>query len=83
MTPRDIGKERCGIVSFTLDGMAAGEAKDRLQALGINVSVSSPDSTLLDATARQLPPLLRASAHYYNDAAEVERLLAALKELAG
>ena len=41
------------------------------------------DSTLLDATARKLPPLLRASAHYYNDEAEVERLLAAVRELAG
>ncbi len=45
--------------------------------------MSSPDSTLLDATARNLPPLLRASAHYYNDESEVERPLAAVKEIAG
>src|SRR3546814_8795638 len=41
-------------------------------ARGINVSVSGPSSTLLDATARKLPELVRASVHYYNNEAEID-----------
>ena len=41
----------------------------------MNVSTSSPASTLLDATARSLPTVVRASPHYYNTEAELERLL--------
>jgi selenocysteine lyase/cysteine desulfurase len=44
--------------------------------------VSSPASTLLDATARRLPDVLRASVHYYNTEDEVERYAAAIAELA-
>ena len=39
----------------------------------------SPSSTLLDATARSLPTLVRASPHYYNSEEEIERLLAVLR----
>ena len=46
---------------------------------GINVSTSRPSSTLLDATARRLPPVVRASPHYYNSEEEIERLLAVLR----
>jgi len=41
------------------------------------VTVSTPDSTRLDATARALPPLVRASPHYYNTTDEIDRTLEA------
>ncbi|WP_456428022.1 aminotransferase class V-fold PLP-dependent enzyme [Rhodocaloribacter sp.] len=69
----DLGRIRGGIVTFTADFMEAREIRRRLRERGINVSVSTPSSTLLDAGARRLPDLVRASVHYYNTEEEVER----------
>ncbi|WP_119460391.1 aminotransferase class V-fold PLP-dependent enzyme [Rhodospirillaceae bacterium SYSU D60014] len=78
----DIGERRCGIVSFTVATKTAEEMARLLRARRINVSVSGPGSTLLDATARRLPDLVRASVHYYNSEEEVERFATAVAELA-
>jgi len=78
---RDIGAVQCGIVTFTKEGVAADRIKAALSEKGINVSVSRPSSTLLDATRRGLPPVVRASVHYYNDEAEIERLLQAVSAI--
>ena len=80
---RDLGRRRSGIVSFTVEGTAAGEILRRLRADAINVASSSPSSTLLDAEARGLPDLVRASVHYYNSEAEVARFLRAITTIAG
>ncbi|WP_214324374.1 aminotransferase class V-fold PLP-dependent enzyme [Nonomuraea sediminis] len=77
---RDQGAERCGIVTFTLDGRPADELKARLTARSINVNVSRAPSTLLDMTDRGLGELVRASVHYYNTEEEVARLCAVLGE---
>jgi selenocysteine lyase/cysteine desulfurase len=79
---RDLGRRRSGIVSFTVEGVAADEVERRLRLQAINVATSSPPSTLLDARARALPDLVRASVHYYNSEAEVARFLAAVARLA-
>jgi len=79
---RDIGSVQGGIVTFTLDVVDSMAIKETLSGQGINVSVSHPASTLLDATRRNLPPVVRASVHYYNDAAEVTRLVDAVGEIA-
>lgn len=81
VTVRDLGRVRCGIVTFSADGMEAEAIQQRLRAQGINVSVSAPSSTRLDAEARALPDLVRASVHYYNTAGEVERFAHALRAL--
>ena len=75
---RDIGTVQGGIVTFTLDGVDSMAIKEALWGQGINVSVSHPASTLLDATRRNLPPVVRASVHYYNAETEVERLVEAI-----
>ncbi|MEC7202168.1 MAG: aminotransferase class V-fold PLP-dependent enzyme [Pseudomonadota bacterium] len=75
---RDIGTVQGGIVTFTLDGVDSMAIKEVLKGQGINVSVSHPASTLLDATRRNLPPVVRASVHYYNAETEVERLVEAI-----
>ncbi|MCP4326838.1 MAG: aminotransferase class V-fold PLP-dependent enzyme [Alphaproteobacteria bacterium] len=82
VTVRDIGRRRCGIVSFTVDGIDADEVKARLGAVAINVSVSTPSSTLLDATERGLPDVIRASVHYYNDEDEIDRFADAVTAIA-
>jgi len=78
----DIGKRKCGIVTFSVAGVAAAEVENRLREHGINVSVSSPNSTLLDATRRQLPDLVRSSVHYYNQDSELQALLEQVEAIA-
>ncbi|MEV4573334.1 aminotransferase class V-fold PLP-dependent enzyme [Nonomuraea jabiensis] len=72
---RDQGAERCGIVTFTLDGEPAEQIKERLAGRSINVSVSRAPSTLLDMTDRGLSSVVRASVHYYNTEEETARLI--------
>jgi cysteine desulfurase / selenocysteine lyase len=74
VTVRDEGVERCGIVSFTVDGNDADEIQRRLAKAHINISVSRVSSTRLDMEARGLPDLVRASVHYYNTEEEIECL---------
>lgn len=71
---RDLGPSPSAIVSFTMDGIEAQAVVDAAAAAGIVIGVSNPSSTLLDAEARGLPPLVRASPHCYNTEAEVDRL---------
>ncbi|WP_437927278.1 aminotransferase class V-fold PLP-dependent enzyme [Sorangium sp. So ce291] len=78
VTVRDVGAERCGIVTFTRAGEDAAAVKARLGAQAIHVSVSTAAGTLLDFEARGIPDLVRASVHYYNDESEIDRLVAAL-----
>ncbi len=77
----DLGAERCAIVSFTLDGLEPDHVVGTLRARGINIGASRPASTRLDAEARHLPILLRAAPHYYNDSADLDRLIRALHKL--
>jgi selenocysteine lyase/cysteine desulfurase len=82
VTVTDIGSKRCGIVTFTVGGRAGEEIVAALHQRKINTVTSSPRSTLLDATARRLPPVVRASVHYYNSEDEVARFAGAIAELA-
>ena len=77
----DLGRHRSGIVTFTVDGVAADEVQARLRSQGINVSVSGPSSTRLDAVRRRLPPLVRASVHYVTTDGELDRLAAAVGDM--
>ena len=76
---RDLGAERCGIVTFNVDGHAAGDVSRRLSGEGINTSVSAASSTLLDMQDRNLDALVRASVHYYNTEEEISRFCETLE----
>lgn len=78
----DLGREPCAIVSFTLEGVDSTAVKAALAGHNINVSVSDPPSTLMDARARDLPDLVRASPHYYNTEEEVDRCIDAVSGVA-
>ena len=78
---RDLGTAPCGIVTFSIEGKEAEDIQAQLAAQKINVSVSIPGSTRIDAETRKLPPLVRASLHYYNSEAEVERFCDVLAKL--
>jgi len=79
---RDIGAERCGIVTFTLDGKDPAALKRALAERDMNVTVSTRFSTRFDMEARALDSVVRASVHYYNSEAELERFARAIEELA-
>jgi selenocysteine lyase/cysteine desulfurase len=72
VTVYDTGTTRCGITTFAADQVAADVIQSQLRARDVNVSVSSPPSTLLDASARDLPVLVRASVHYYNTTDDID-----------
>ncbi len=78
---RDLGRTRCGIVSFTVEGKPSPEIQQALHLQKINITTSSPASTRLDMEARRLPTLLRASVHYYNTDDEIERFAQSVEEL--
>ncbi len=78
----DKGLRRCGIVTFTVDGLESGEAKRRLAAQRISTSVSSPSSAQLDLPARGLGDVVRASVHYVNTEEELDRAAEAVASLA-
>ncbi|HEX3179239.1 MAG TPA: aminotransferase class V-fold PLP-dependent enzyme [Methylomirabilota bacterium] len=81
VTVRDQGDVRGGIVSFTVSDVEALRVKAALRAESINVTVSPARGTLLDMRARGLREILRASVHYYNTEAELDRLADALVRL--
>lgn len=74
----DLGQTKGGIVTFSIDGLAADEIKARLAAEQINVTTSSVFSTRYDMSARGLEKIVRASVHYYNTEEEIDRLIDAL-----
>ena len=80
-TVRDVGAERCGIVTFTLAGHEPGAIKQALGAQGINVHVSAAGDSRLEVESREQSGVVRASVHYYNSEEEIERLCAALRTI--
>jgi cysteine desulfurase / selenocysteine lyase len=81
VTVRDIGAERCGIVTFTADGIEARKVRQALAGHSMNVTISTVTSTRFDMEARRLNEIVRASVHYYNDEAEIERFCATLRTI--
>lgn len=73
VTVRDRGTQHAGIVSFTVDGLAPLEIRDRLAAESIIVTVSHASSTLLDMTARDLDSVVRASPHSFVSFEDLDR----------
>lgn len=78
---RDTGKQKCGIVTFTVEGKSANVVKQYLLENRINVSVTTKSSTLIDMEMRNLDEAVRASVHYYNTEEEIEKLIRLLFEL--
>lgn len=79
---RDLGRAPGAIVSFTVKGYEADAIVSSVAAAGITVGASDPASTRIDAELRALPPVVRASPHYYNTEAEIDRLIDHLAGLA-
>jgi cysteine desulfurase/selenocysteine lyase len=77
----DLGRKRCGIVTFTLEGVTARDTSARLRAQGINTSVSTAPFARWDMEPRGLSELVRASPHAYNTEDELDRFVSAVAAL--
>src|SRR5512132_4382739 len=73
---RDLGATKCGIVTFTVDDADHGALRDALTDRGVNVYVSDVSDTRLDLEPRGVERLIRASVHYFNTEAELDRFCA-------
>ena len=71
----DLGHHQNAIVSFNHLGMAAEQFVRNASGAGVTIGLSNPASTLLDARARSLPPVVRASPHYFNTESEIDQLI--------
>jgi len=69
----DIGRVKGGIVTFSHHKKQAQDIKIELDAQRINVQLSFPEWSRLDAETRGLPVMIRASVHYYNTEQEIDR----------
>ena len=75
---RDLGRQQCGIVTFTLDREDPFTLAARLRTEGINISVSTIDFARFDLGGRGLDAVARASVHYYNTEEELDRFVEAI-----
>ncbi|MFX1537462.1 MAG: aminotransferase class V-fold PLP-dependent enzyme [Promethearchaeota archaeon] len=78
---QDIGVTKCGIVTFTIQGKEPNFIKKSLNEQGINVSISSKESTRLDMESRSLDAVIRASIHYFNTEDEIKRFCDVIESL--
>jgi selenocysteine lyase/cysteine desulfurase len=78
VTVHDQGRERTGIVTFSVAGHDPAAVRRTLAAAGVRVWSPAPHWWLLDRRVRDLPPLVRASVHYYNTEDEIARAVDAL-----
>jgi selenocysteine lyase/cysteine desulfurase len=81
VTVHDLGEELGAIVTFTVEGHPTAAVVDALRAQGVNTSLSPATYARLDFGPRGLTDLVRASPHYYNDVAELDRLVDTVEAL--
>lgn len=69
---RDIGRQQCGIVSFSVEGQDPETIVSQLRTAGFAIGSSQASSTRLDSERRNLSTVLRMAPHYYNTESELE-----------
>lgn len=82
VTLRDLGTQRSGLVSFTVDGMAAQDVRQQLARQHAVVGANGIPYTPFDMSARGLTGIVRASVSHLNTGDEIDRLAAAVATLA-
>ena len=77
----DLGKQKCGIVTFIHKEIPSEILSKQLKENKINTSVSIEEYARLDLERRGLKSLVRASVHYYNTEEEVSRFCETLERI--
>jgi len=80
-TVHDRGRQRCGIVTFTIEGKQPRDIVAVLRRQNINAHASAASIPQLVPPPRRLPAVVRASVHYYNTEQEAVRFAAAIAAL--
>jgi len=83
VTVRDLGERKCGIVTFTVDGVEAEAVKATLAEHEVNVTVSPVTASRFDLEGRGLDAVVRASVHYVTTTEEVQHAAELVAQLAG
>jgi cysteine desulfurase / selenocysteine lyase len=76
---RDIGHHHGGIVTFTVNGLAADRMRRALRDRNITVTVSTVASARIDMTRRGLDAVVRASPHYFVSPQQIDEAVAAVR----
>src|SRR5450432_1195764 len=77
----DMGEQKCGIVTFSVNGVDSLQVKTELATKKINVSVGAAKSTLIYMNRNHLSSVVRASVHYYNTEEEIKGMCKALESI--
>ncbi|MFT7601841.1 MAG: cysteine desulfurase/selenocysteine lyase [Acidimicrobiales bacterium] len=77
----DPGVNKCGIVTFTVEDWAPSDVQARLWTEQVNISLGGAASAQFDLGHRGIPAVARASVHYFNTEAEVQRVVELVGEL--
>lgn len=81
ITLEDLGKNKCGIVTFISERLDPQAICLKLREHKVNVSVSLQEYARLDLEARNLPSIVRSSVHYYNTQEEIDRFCNELEQI--
>jgi cysteine desulfurase/selenocysteine lyase len=81
VTVHDLGTQRCGMVTFSVEGVPATTVRDRLREKNITVTHTTVSSTRYDMTRRGLTEVVRASPHYFITQPQLAEAIAAVAEL--
>ena len=77
----DRGAELCGIVSVHIEGHAPADMVTALRARRINTYAHDRAHAVIDCDRKGVAASLRLSPHYYNTEEEIDRTVAAVREL--
>jgi len=75
----DNGKEKCAIVSVTIENREPEKLVSELRKENINTSSASETAGVIDMAAKNAESILRISPHYYNTKDEIDTLIDALE----
>ena len=79
VTVRDKGVEKCGIVTFTIDGVNPQKFQKDMRKFNINVGLSTRNCALLDLGQWGVESLIRSPVHYFNTEQEIDLFLSQIR----
>jgi len=79
---RDLGSRRCGIVTFTVDGVDPIDVRDALHDQRVQLWSTGAAFARIDLPSRGIESMVRASVHYLNTDEELDRTVGLVDAIA-